>query len=135
MEPPRSAQQRKSDTLSRLAADIDAWIATGDTAGDGYLVPLSFLWDGTGMIVSTPRASVTARNLSRRGRVRVGLGELRDVTIIDGTIGPGRVRRRCSRSSCRRRYSGSTGSRIRWMRLLSTCRSRPGACDRPTACP
>jgi len=41
MEPPRSAQQRKSDTLSRLAADIDAWIATGDTAGDGYLVPLS----------------------------------------------------------------------------------------------
>jgi hypothetical protein len=53
MEPPRSAQQRKSDTLSRLAADIDAWIATGDTAGDGYLVPLSFLWDGTGMIVAT----------------------------------------------------------------------------------
>ena len=59
MESPRSAQQRKTDTLSRLAADIDAWIATGDTAGDGYLVPLSFLWDGTGMIVSTPRASVT----------------------------------------------------------------------------
>lgn len=29
MEPPRSAQQRKNDTLSRLAADIDAWIATG----------------------------------------------------------------------------------------------------------
>jgi hypothetical protein len=36
------------------------------------------------MIVATPRASVTARNLSRGGRVRVGLGELRDVTIIDG---------------------------------------------------
>jgi hypothetical protein len=28
---------------------------------------------------------VTARNLSRGGRVRAGLGELRDVTIIDGT--------------------------------------------------
>jgi hypothetical protein len=60
MEPPRSAQQRKSDALSRLAADSDAWIATGDTA----------------------------RNLSRGGRVRVGLGELRDVTIIDGTAAP-----------------------------------------------
>ncbi len=88
MEPPRSAQQRKSDTLSRLASDIDAWIATGDTAGDGYLVPLSFLWDDTGMVVSTPRASVTARNLGRGGKVRVGLGELRDVTIIDGTAEP-----------------------------------------------
>jgi hypothetical protein len=88
MEPPRSAQQRKSDTLSRLTSDIDAWIATGDIAGDGYLVPLSFLWDGTGMIVSTPRASVTAQNLTRGGRVRVGLGELRDVTIIDGTAEP-----------------------------------------------
>ena len=62
MEPPRSAQQRKSDTLSRLAADIDAWIATGDTAGDGYLVPLSFLWDGTGMIIATPStAGIRAR--------------------------------------------------------------------------
>jgi hypothetical protein len=43
MEPPRSAQQRKSDTLSRLDSDIDAWVATGDTSGDGYLVPQSFL--------------------------------------------------------------------------------------------
>ena len=32
MEPLRSAEQRKSDTLSRLASDIDAWIATGDTS-------------------------------------------------------------------------------------------------------
>jgi len=28
---------------------------------------------------------VTARNLSRGGRVRVGVGELRDVTMIEGT--------------------------------------------------
>jgi hypothetical protein len=40
------------------------------------------------MIISTPRGSVTARNLGRGGRVRVGLGELRDVTIIDGTAEP-----------------------------------------------
>jgi nitroimidazol reductase NimA-like FMN-containing flavoprotein (pyridoxamine 5'-phosphate oxidase superfamily) len=85
MEPPRSTQQRKHDTMARLTADEDAWIATGDTDGDGYLVPLSFLWDGAGLVIATPRSSVTARNLSRGGRVRAALGELRDVTMIDGT--------------------------------------------------
>jgi nitroimidazol reductase NimA-like FMN-containing flavoprotein (pyridoxamine 5'-phosphate oxidase superfamily) len=84
MEPPRSLRQRKQDTLARLESDVDAWIATADAEGGAYLVPLSFLWDGNGVIVSTPRSSVTARNLSRGGRVRVGLGPLRDVTIIDG---------------------------------------------------
>lgn len=87
MEEPRSAQQRKSDTFARLAADLDAWIATADAAGNGYLVPLSFLWDGTGLIISTPRSSVTARNLSQGRRVRVGIGDLRDVTMVDGTAG------------------------------------------------
>jgi hypothetical protein len=85
MESPRSTEQRKNDTLTRLATDVDAWIATGDPAGSGYLLPLSFLWDGTGVIVATLRASVTGRNLSRGGRVRVGVGQLRDVTMIDGT--------------------------------------------------
>ncbi|HEX6931186.1 MAG TPA: pyridoxamine 5'-phosphate oxidase family protein [Streptosporangiaceae bacterium] len=86
MDEPRSARQRKTDTLTRLESDIDAWIATADPAGNGYLLPLSFLWDGAGLIVSTPRASVTGRNLSRAAaRVRVGVGELRDVTMIDGT--------------------------------------------------
>lgn len=85
MDSPRSAEQRKSDTLTRLASDVDAWVATADSDGDGYLVPLSFLWDGAGMVVSTPRSSVTGRNLSRGGRVRAGVGLVRDVTMIDGT--------------------------------------------------
>jgi general stress protein 26 len=85
MDAPRSAGQRKSDTLGRLDSEVDAWIATADTAGDGYLLPLSFFWDGTGVVVSTPRSSVTGRNLSRGGKVRVGLGAVRDVTMIDGT--------------------------------------------------
>jgi len=88
MEPPRSAQRRKHDTLGRLESDVDAWIATADTAGNGYLLPLSFLWDGAGLIISTPSSSVTARNLSRGGRVRVGVGQVRDVTMIDGTAEP-----------------------------------------------
>ncbi len=88
MEAPRSAEQRKGDTMARLASDADAWIATASADGDGYLLPLSFLWDGAGVIVCTPRASVTGRNLSRGGRVRIGVGQLRDVTMIDGTAEP-----------------------------------------------
>jgi nitroimidazol reductase NimA-like FMN-containing flavoprotein (pyridoxamine 5'-phosphate oxidase superfamily) len=85
MDVPRSGGQRRADTLARLTTDIDVWIATAGNSGDAYLVPLSFLWDGTGLVVSTPRASETGSNLSRGGRVRVGVGELRDVTMIDGT--------------------------------------------------
>ena len=88
MESPRSAEQRKSDTLAQLASEVDAWIATADAAGSGYLLPLSFLWDGAGVIVATPRSSVTGRNLSRRARIRVGVGQLRDVTVIDGIAEP-----------------------------------------------
>jgi hypothetical protein len=85
MDAPRSAQQRKTDTMARLAADADAWIATADSAGRAYLLPLSFLWDGAGVVVATPLSSVTGRNLGRGGPVRVGVGELRDVTMIDGS--------------------------------------------------
>ncbi len=88
MDVPRAADRRKSDTLARLASDVDAWIATADATGNGYLLPLSFLWDGAGVVVSTPRSSVTGRNLSRGGRVRVGVGLVRDVTMIDGTAEP-----------------------------------------------
>lgn len=88
MQAPRMAEQRKSDSLRRLASDSDAWIATADAAGSGYLLPLSFLWDDAGMVVSTPRSSVTGRNLSGGGRVRVGVGQVRDVTMIDGTPEP-----------------------------------------------
>jgi hypothetical protein len=88
MDAPRSAQQRKTDTLARLASDVDAWIASADAAGRAYLLPLSFLWDGAGLVVATPRSSITGRNLSRGEPVRVGVGELRDVTMIDGTPEP-----------------------------------------------
>lgn len=85
MEPPRSAEQRKKDTLTRLEHDEDAWVATADSSGDAYLVPLSFLWDGARFVVSTPTASPTARNLTRGGRVRVAVGPTRDLVVVDGT--------------------------------------------------
>ena len=88
MTPPaRTPGQRKLDALNRLGHDIDAWVATaGPASGTPHLVPLSFLWDGTTMLIATPAASVTSRNLQATGRVRLGVGPTRDVVMIEGTV-------------------------------------------------
>jgi len=88
MTPPaRTAQQRKADTLRRLSSDVDTWVATADPAtGTPYLVPLSFLWDGATLLISTPGTSPTSRNLRATGRVRLGIGPTRDLVLIEGTV-------------------------------------------------
>ena len=88
MTPPaRTAQQRKADTLRRLSSDVDTWVATADPAtGVPYLVPLSFLWDGATVLISTPATSPTSRNLRATGRVRLGIGPTRDLVLIEGTV-------------------------------------------------
>jgi hypothetical protein len=88
MTPPaRTAQQRKADTLRRLENDMDTWVATADPAtGTPYLVPLSFVWDGATMLISTPAASPTSRNLRATGRARLGIGPTRDLVLIEGTV-------------------------------------------------
>jgi Pyridoxamine 5'-phosphate oxidase len=85
-EPPRSAEQRKIDTLARLKDDIDAWVASADAQGNAYLVPLSYVWDGTGLTMATPEVSPTARNLAASGQVRLAIGPTRDVVLIEGTV-------------------------------------------------
>ena len=120
------------------------------------LLPLSFDWDGEALLVATPTASPSGRNLATTRTVRLGLGHTRDVSMI-------MAKSRSSRST-RCRSSGVTGSprapastRVRWPRrtagsgrgppavsgaaphvtcrshLLSlTCASRPG---RPCTAP
>jgi hypothetical protein len=85
-EAPRPLQQRVQDTLDRLRSDEDAWVASADSDGIPYLIPLSFLWDGSALTVTTPEASRTARNLRSVGRARVGVGPTRDVVLIDGGV-------------------------------------------------
>jgi hypothetical protein len=87
-ELPRTAEQRKRDVLARLERDVDLWVASADGAGRPYLVPLSFLWDGSSLIVSTLESSPTGRNMAATRRARVGLGPTRDVTVIDVTAEP-----------------------------------------------
>ncbi|MFF4345801.1 pyridoxamine 5'-phosphate oxidase family protein [Streptomyces sp. NPDC001530] len=85
----RTPKQRKQDTLHRLENDEDAWVSTAD--GDGgapYLIPLSFLWDGTTLLVATPAASPTGRNLRTTGQARLGIGPTRDVVLVEGTVEP-----------------------------------------------
>jgi Pyridoxamine 5'-phosphate oxidase len=88
MTPPaRTPGQRKHDTLNRLDHDVDAWVATaGPANGAPHLVPLSFLWDGTTMLIATPSDSVTSRNLQATGRARLGVGPTRDLVLIEGTV-------------------------------------------------
>jgi Pyridoxamine 5'-phosphate oxidase len=82
--PPRPWPQRKQDTLDRLGRDVDAWVATADRDGRAYLVPLSFLWDGTAFTVATPESSRTGRNLRSSGRARLAIGPTRDAVLVDG---------------------------------------------------
>ncbi|KOG26235.1 MULTISPECIES: pyridoxamine 5'-phosphate oxidase family protein [Streptomyces] len=86
--PPRGLEERLKDTRARLENDIDLWVATSGAEGGVHLIPLSYLWDGAAFLISTPRASVTGRNLLADGRVRLGLGPTRDVVIVDGVAEP-----------------------------------------------
>ena len=83
---PRSPAERRRDTEHRLMHDIDVWVASASADGVPYLVPLSFDWDGATLLVATPTDSVTGRNLAAARTVRLGLGQTRDVTMIDGDV-------------------------------------------------
>jgi nitroimidazol reductase NimA-like FMN-containing flavoprotein (pyridoxamine 5'-phosphate oxidase superfamily) len=88
MTPPaRTLRQRRQDTLNRLEHDVDAWVATADPAdGTPYLVPLSFLWHDRTLLIATPAASPTSRNLRATGKARLGIGPTRDVVLVEGTV-------------------------------------------------
>ncbi len=49
-------------------------------------MPLSFLWDGTTLLMATPSSSPTSRNLQATGKVRLGIGPTRDLVLIEGTV-------------------------------------------------
>jgi hypothetical protein len=81
----RDTDQRHRDTLARLEQDVDVWVATAD-GGTPYLVPLSFRWDGSTLLVATPASSPTGRNLQATGRARLALGVTRDVVLVEGDV-------------------------------------------------
>lgn len=85
--PARSLTQRTRDTLHRLENDVDLWVATADPAsGSPYMIPLSFHWDGSVILLATAGASPTGRNLAGLGQVRLALDGTRDVILLEGEV-------------------------------------------------
>jgi hypothetical protein len=71
--------------MRRLEEDVDAWVATaGEEPGSPCLVPLSYMWDGTSVLIAVPAGSRTGRDLAANGRARVGIGGSRDVVLLEG---------------------------------------------------
>ena len=87
--PPRSRAQRKADTLELLRTEVDCWVASADERGNSHLVPLSHYWDGTALVLATPRSSRTATNLLRAGVARLAVGATRNVVLVDGRVTEG----------------------------------------------
>ncbi|MDX6570991.1 MAG: hypothetical protein QOC86_147, partial [Gaiellales bacterium] len=84
--PPRSRAERKADTLRKLAAEVDVWVASADEDGRGNIASLSFVWHRDALTIALPETSRTARNLIRAGWARVALGPTRDVVILEGPL-------------------------------------------------
>ncbi|MFF9019596.1 pyridoxamine 5'-phosphate oxidase family protein [Streptomyces eurythermus] len=83
--PARSVEQCRKDVLHRLENDVDTWVATAAPDGAApHLVPLSFVWDGTSLLIATAADSPTGRGLVATGRARLGVGSARDVVLIEG---------------------------------------------------
>jgi flavin reductase (DIM6/NTAB) family NADH-FMN oxidoreductase RutF len=64
----RSAAQRKSDAIEKLAADQDVWVATVGERGIAHLVPLSWCWHAGQVVVAVEASSRTARNAASSSR-------------------------------------------------------------------
>ncbi|HET6667462.1 MAG TPA: pyridoxamine 5'-phosphate oxidase family protein [Intrasporangium sp.] len=86
-QPPRPRRQRIEDTLAMLDRHVDCWVATSDPeSGAPQLVPLSFVWDGETVLLSTSASSPTGRALVATGAVRLAFGATRDVVMVDGDV-------------------------------------------------
>jgi hypothetical protein len=86
-EPARPPEQRKADSLAKLAAEAaDVWVATASPAGEAHLVPLSLCWDDDRVVLATDRGTRTFENLAASGRARLALGPERDVVMLDAVL-------------------------------------------------
>jgi hypothetical protein len=79
----RNTLKRKEHALLKLQQDRDVWVATADGKGRAHLVPFSLYWDGSRVVVTTPRSSVSARNVLKSHQAKLALGDTRDVVILD----------------------------------------------------
>jgi len=85
--PTRSPKERKADALSKLAAvETNVWVASASPTDAVHLVPVTHTWDGSQIVLATEPRSRTAANVTAKPRVRLALGETRDVVMIDAVL-------------------------------------------------
>jgi hypothetical protein len=83
----RSPEERKADALAKLAAvETNVWVATASPTGAVHLVPVTHTWNGSRVVLATGPRSRTVVNVTANPRVRLALGETRDVVIIDAIL-------------------------------------------------
>jgi hypothetical protein len=82
---PRSREERRRNAVRLLESETDVWVATADAGGVPTLMPLTFLWDGEAVWLSTRPENPTGANLAASGMVRLCLGQTRDVVHIEGS--------------------------------------------------
>ncbi|MGC4191046.1 MAG: hypothetical protein QM589_07765 [Thermomicrobiales bacterium] len=82
----RSIQERITDVEKRFQTNVNAWVASASATGETWLIPLTFQWNGTDLLLATTAKSRTARNLLRAGVVRLALGATNDVIIVEGSV-------------------------------------------------
>jgi len=83
---PRPLAERIADTKHVLATTVDAWVATADpSTGRPWMVPLSFAWTSSVVVLGTGADSRTVLNAMAQPWIRLGIGAVRDVVLIHGT--------------------------------------------------
>jgi hypothetical protein len=80
-----------ADALAKLREPVvDAWVSSASVTDDGsaqpYVVPLSLAWIDDRVVLALESSSRTARNITRHGTARLGLGPTRDVVLIDAVL-------------------------------------------------
>jgi hypothetical protein len=81
---PRTLEQRKADTLAKLAEPaLDGWVTSTPSTGRAHMVPLSLYWTGDRLVIAVEKSSLTARNILATTHARVGVGGTRDVVLMD----------------------------------------------------
>jgi hypothetical protein len=83
----RSPKERKADALTKLAAvEANVWVASASPTDGVHLVPVTNTWNGIEIVLATEPQSRTAANVTANPRVRLALGETRDVVMIDAVL-------------------------------------------------
>jgi hypothetical protein len=83
----RSSEERKADALAKLGAvEANVWVASASPTGAVHLVPMTHTWNGTQVVLATEPTSVTVGNISANPRLRLALGDTRDVVMVDAVL-------------------------------------------------